>query len=46
MAGRNAAAMAMTYYGAQKVFPNYNVMGVAKAALGGFGALPGCRHGC
>jgi enoyl-[acyl-carrier protein] reductase I len=23
----------MTYYGAQKVFPNYNVMGVAKAAL-------------
>jgi len=33
MAGRNAAAMAMSYYGAQKVFPNYNVMGVAKAAL-------------
>ena len=23
----------MTYYGAQKVFPSYNVMGVAKAAL-------------
>ena len=23
----------MTYYGGQKVFPNYNVMGVAKAAL-------------
>lgn len=33
MIGRNACAMAMTYYGAMKVFPNYNVMGVAKAAL-------------
>ncbi len=27
------AMMAMTYYGAEKVTPNYNVMGVAKAAL-------------
>ena len=25
--------MTLTYYGSQKVFPNYNVMGVAKAAL-------------
>lgn len=25
--------VAMTYYGAEKVMPNYNVMGVAKAAL-------------
>ncbi len=25
--------MTLTYYGAEKVFPNYNVMGVAKAAL-------------
>lgn len=25
--------MAMTYYGAEKVIPNYNVMGVAKSAL-------------
>jgi enoyl-[acyl-carrier protein] reductase I len=25
--------LAMSFYGAQKVFPNYNVMGVAKAAL-------------
>lgn len=33
MANRDACAMAMTYYGAEKVFPNYNVMGVAKAAL-------------
>ncbi len=33
MADRDACAMAMTYYGAEKVFPNYNVMGVAKAAL-------------
>lgn len=28
-----ASIMAMTYYGAEKVVPNYNVMGVAKAAL-------------
>ncbi|MCL4834254.1 MAG: enoyl-ACP reductase [Caldilineaceae bacterium] len=27
------AMLAMTYYGAEKVTPNYNVMGVAKAAL-------------
>lgn len=33
MSGRSASALAMTYYGAEKVFPNYNVMGVAKAAL-------------
>lgn len=30
---RKGSVIAMTYYGAQKVFPNYNVMGVAKAAL-------------
>lgn len=28
-----ASIIAMTYYGAEKVIPNYNVMGVAKAAL-------------
>ena len=28
-----ASCLTMTYYGAQKVMPNYNVMGVAKAAL-------------
>ena len=33
MQGRKASIIAMTYYGAQKVFPSYNVMGVAKAAL-------------
>ncbi len=33
MRGRNAAALTLSYYGAVKVFPNYNVMGVAKAAL-------------
>lgn len=33
MRGRNAAALTLTYYGAVKVFPSYNVMGVAKAAL-------------
>jgi enoyl-[acyl-carrier protein] reductase I len=33
MRGRNGSVLTMTYYGAQRVFPNYNVMGVAKAAL-------------
>jgi enoyl-[acyl-carrier protein] reductase I len=33
MQGRQGCVLTMTYYGAQKVFPNYNVMGVAKAAL-------------
>jgi enoyl-[acyl-carrier protein] reductase I len=33
MSGRNGSILTMTYYGAQRVFPNYNVMGVAKAAL-------------
>jgi enoyl-[acyl-carrier protein] reductase I len=28
-----ASVISMTYYGSQKVIPNYNVMGVAKAAL-------------
>ena len=27
------SAVTLTYYGAEKVMPNYNVMGVAKAAL-------------
>lgn len=27
------SVLTMTYYGSQKAFPNYNVMGVAKAAL-------------
>lgn len=30
---RGGSIMAMTYYGSQKVVQNYNVMGVAKAAL-------------
>jgi len=33
MEGRGGSVMTMTYYGGQKVFPSYNVMGVAKAAL-------------
>jgi enoyl-[acyl-carrier protein] reductase I len=33
MAGRNGSIVTMTYYGSEKVIPNYNVMGVAKAAL-------------
>ncbi len=31
--GRNSATLTLSYYGAVKVFPSYNVMGVAKAAL-------------
>jgi len=33
MRGRNAALVTMTYLGAVRVIPNYNVMGVAKASL-------------
>jgi enoyl-[acyl-carrier protein] reductase I len=29
----DGSVIAMTYYGSEKVFPGYNVMGVAKAAL-------------
>lgn len=29
----HGAVITMTYYGSQKVIPNYNIMGVAKAAL-------------
>lgn len=33
MEGRSGAIVTLSYYGAEKVIPNYNVMGVAKAAL-------------
>lgn len=33
MKGNNPSVVTLSYYGGQKVFPNYNVMGVAKAAL-------------
>lgn len=33
MANRDASVVCLSYYGAEKVVPNYNVMGVAKAAL-------------
>jgi enoyl-[acyl-carrier protein] reductase I len=33
MEGRTGAIITMSYHGADKVVPNYNVMGVAKAAL-------------
>jgi enoyl-[acyl-carrier protein] reductase I len=33
MMNDGAAAVTLTYYGAEKVMPHYNVMGVAKAAL-------------
>ena len=33
MEGRDASIVCLSYYGAEKVVPNYNVMGVAKASL-------------
>ncbi len=33
MEGRNGAVLTLSYYGAEKVVPHYNVMGIAKAAL-------------
>jgi enoyl-[acyl-carrier protein] reductase I len=33
MEGRGGSIVTLSYYGAEKVIPNYNVMGVAKAAL-------------
>lgn len=33
MEGRSGSIVTLTYYGSEKVIPNYNVMGVAKAAL-------------
>jgi enoyl-[acyl-carrier protein] reductase I len=33
MQGRKAALLTMTYLGAVKTIPNYNVMGIAKASL-------------
>ena len=33
MMDRGGAMLTLTYYGAEKVIPHYNVMGVAKAAL-------------
>ena len=37
--------VAMSYYGAEKVVPHYNVMGVAKASLGSQHALSRLRSG-
>ena len=33
MEGRKASMLTLTYMGSEKVIPNYNIMGVAKAAL-------------
>lgn len=33
MKGRDAALLTLTYFGAEKAIPNYNVMGLAKASL-------------
>ena len=37
--------LTLTYLGSERVFPNYNVMGVAKAALEVVGPLPRLRSG-
>lgn len=33
MKGKNGSVLTLTYYGAEKVVPHYNVMGIAKSAL-------------
>lgn len=33
MAGRNGSLLTLTYLGAERIVPNYNVMGLAKASL-------------
>ncbi|PCH56768.1 MAG: enoyl-[acyl-carrier-protein] reductase FabI [Legionellales bacterium] len=33
MAGRNGSMLTLSYMGSEKVMPNYNIMGVAKASL-------------
>lgn len=33
MAGRNGSLLTLSYLGAERIIPNYNVMGVAKASL-------------
>ncbi len=33
MAGRNGSLLTLSYLGAERVMPNYNIMGVAKASL-------------
>lgn len=33
MEGRNGSIITLSYYGAEKVVPHYNIMGIAKAAL-------------
>src|SRR5690606_42122315 len=47
-ASGGGSILAMSYYGAQKVVPGYNVMGVAKAALErtarSLAAEPGADH--
>src|SRR5690606_15950128 len=37
MEGRNGSVLTMTYLGAEKAIPHYNMMGLAKASLGGNG---------
>ena len=43
MQGRNAALLTLTYLGAERSLPNYNVMGLAKASLEAERALHGAE---
>ncbi|GIW74870.1 MAG: hypothetical protein KatS3mg103_1392 [Phycisphaerales bacterium] len=45
LAKEGGSVMAMSYYGAEKVVPGYNVMGVAKAALEATARYPRRRPG-
>ena len=42
---KGASLLTLSYYGAEKALPNYNVMGVAKAALEASVKIPGCGFG-
>ena len=43
MLNENGSILTLTYYGAEKVMPHYNVMGIAKAGLEASGKVPKCR---
>ena len=45
MEGRNGALLTLSYLGAVRAMPSYNVMGLAKAIAGSLGALPRPRPG-
>lgn len=45
MMSDNGSILAMSYLGSEKVVPNYNLMGVSKAAPGSLHPVPGVRPG-